>query len=127
ELQCEGGGTLLAISTSILVHFYYEKLGDGEKKFRKLKSIFILALPHTRLKNKYNPNPHVTFFGQGKHSPARGEVPRIRVYFSRLRQMCPWRLQELRYEKQSEFSIAEWRDVQSDGSEVVVPFLFLGR
>jgi hypothetical protein len=127
RIACACGEELLALSTSVFVHFYYEKVPQGDSRFRNLRSIFVLGLPHARLKKKYNPSPEMTFFGQGKHSPSRGEVPRIRVYFSRLREMCPWRLQELRYSDGSQYADAVWRDVQGDGSESLVPFRFLGR
>lgn len=127
RIVCECGDELLALSTSVFVHFFYDKISQADGKYRDLRSIFVLGLPHARLKSKYNPSPDVTFFGQGKHSPARGEVPRIRVYFSRLRQMCPWRLQELRYLEKVQFTEAVWRDIASDGSESLIPFMFIGR
>ena len=101
-----------------------------QNTFRSLRAIYILSLPHQRLKQRYNPNPRTTFFGQGKHSPARGEVPRIRVYFARLRKMCPWRLQELRYASPTGYADPVWRDGQPGPGglvEVNLPFEFIGR
>ena len=120
EIEAHAGNILHALSTSILVHFYYEKpLHRSTPPYRNLKSIFVLALPHAKLKGKYNPGPEDTFFGQGKHSPARQEVPRIRVYFSRLRSMCPWRLQELRYLGDGGgYTVPRWRDLDPE-SELV--------
>lgn len=92
-----GSSTLPAVTTSVFIHFYYKRLNRNMPPYRDLLSIFALSLPHARLKRVYNPDPDTTFFGQGKHSPARREAQRIRVYFSRLRQMCPWRLQELKF------------------------------
>ena len=117
---------LYAISTSIFVHFYYKNVG-ATPPFRNLKSIFVLSIPHATLKVRYNPDPKTSFFGQGKHSPSRGEVARIRVYFSRLRQMCPWRLQELSYSPGSEYTKAEWRDTNASGQETMTGFDFIGR
>lgn len=103
------GGTLKAVTTSIFIHFHYTEVQQPAPVFRELHSIYVLALPHGRLKPKYNPDANTTFFGQGKHSPARGEEPRIRVYFSRLRAMCPWRLQQLQYGS-SGYTEPLWRD-----------------
>ena len=87
-------GTLLALTTMCLVHFHYEDMDFAATgKHRNLIAIYALAIPHAALKHIYNPDPDTTFFGQGKHSPARNEEPRIRVYFNRLRSACPWRLQ----------------------------------
>lgn len=128
-----GQGTLvLAVTSSFFVHFYYEKLKektfDDKPPFRHLKAIYILAVPHATLKDRYNPDADRTFFGQGKHSPARGEEPRIRIYFSRFKAMCPWRLQELVYEQGAGIigpSLAVWRDVDDSGKEVQTPFEWL--
>jgi hypothetical protein len=127
SIDFNGGVTLGAISTSILVHFYYENRSTRPGSFRELKSIFVLALPHARLKPKYNPNPLKTFFGQGKHSPARGEAARIRVYFNRFREMCPWRFQSLNYGNQDAYTSAMWRDVDEAGIEVSEPFNYIPR
>lgn len=127
DIAFDGGVTLGAISTSILVHFYYENKALRPGSFRDLKSIFVLALPHARLKPKYNPNPLQTFFGQGKHSPARGEAARIRVYFNRFREMCPWRFQNLSYGAPDAYTAAVWRDVDEHGKEILEPFNYIPR
>jgi hypothetical protein len=127
EIEAADGKLLHAISTSIFIHYYYERLPAGGPKLRDLKSIFVLSLPHGRLKAKYNPNPDTTFFGQGKHSPARGEAARIRVYFSRLRGMCPWRLQELRFSPDDRYSAPLWRDGEISTEETLSEFSFIGR
>ena len=95
ELTGANNGDLRAVTSSLFVHFYYRELSTTVAPFRELKSIYALAIPHGRFKHRYNPDPNTTFFGQGKNSPARQEVPRIRVYFTRLMAMCPWRLQRL--------------------------------
>ena len=128
---------LHAVTTSAFIHFYYEKIlgpfAPWEKvgPFRNLKSIFVLCVPHARLKGIYNPDPETTFFGEGKHSPKRNEVPRIRVYFNRLRKICPWRLQELKFTPASDYANPLWRDVVisvgGKRTEVTKPFLFVGR
>lgn len=124
-------GVLAAVTTSLLVHFYYQDLGRQAPPYRNLRSIFILALPHQQLKPRYNPNPQVSFFGAGKHSPGRGEEPRIRVYFDKLRSLCPWRLQELHFVEGSRYTNPIWRDV-APGSmgatvETLTSFDFIGR
>jgi len=122
-----GGQALTAVTTSALVHFHYVNRPGDPERYRELKSIYSLLVPHQRLKPKYNPDSKVTFFGQGKHSPARAEAQRIRVYFERLRQMCPWRLQELRYAEKEPYTRPEWRDVDIKGKESSSEFLFIGR
>ena len=105
---------------------YYEKLNKKDPPYRSLRSIFLLALPHQLLKPRYNPDPEKTFYGQGKHSPARRERPRIRVYFQRLREMCPWRLQELKYEADGNgWTSPIWRDAGTAGEEST-RFHFIG-
>jgi len=130
EISSTSGAPLLAVTTSAFLHFYYKDVAAEGSRYRTLKAIYALVLPHQRLKQRYNPSPDVTFFGQGKHSPKLGEEPRIRVYFHRLKQMCPWRLQELRYDGPG-YTKPLWRDVEhrEDGSvhEVLRPFDFIGR
>ncbi len=109
EVLGNNGCVIHAVTTSVFIHFYYKETGNEVAPFRNLKSIFALALPHQSLKSIYNPNAQTTFFGQGKHSPTRGEAQRIRVYFSRLRAMCPWRLQELVMNSPG-YSVPSWRD-----------------
>lgn len=119
------GGTLHAVTTSIFIHFHYKELKQPAAKFRELKSIYVLALPHSRLKQRYNPDATKTFFGQGKHSPARGEVPRIRVYFTRLKAMCPWRLQQLKYTTNT-YTEPLWLDGPGPKGSTT-PFVYLAR
>jgi Type II restriction enzyme SfiI len=127
--EIEGAnGVLRAVTTLILVHFYYHDTDvTSTGKYRSLDAIYALAIPHQLLKPKYNPDPDTTFFGQGKHSPARGEEPRIRVYFNRLREACPWRLQELRYPVQGGYTEPIWRDANDSGGETRTEFLYLYR
>ena len=49
EIETQRGEPLAAVTTSILVHFYYENLSSDKEPFRNLKSIFVLSLPHARL------------------------------------------------------------------------------
>jgi len=118
--------TLVAVTTSAFIHFYYKDLDSDTPPFRELLAFYVLMMPHRTLKPRYNPNATTTFFGQGKHSPARGEVPRIRVYFSRLRDLCAWRLQELRYVVGETYTRPIWRDVMN-GQESESGFDFIGR
>jgi Type II restriction enzyme SfiI len=128
DIISNNGSALNAVTTSIFTHFYYQNISPGEGRYRTLKAMYVLSIPHARLKDRYNPSPQTTFFGAGKHSPARGEEPRIRVYFSPLRQACPWRLQELAYEDASGFSTPRWRDVDPEtGLEISELFRFLPR
>jgi hypothetical protein len=127
EIPTSGGESLFAIATSLLVHFYYSRIVSNNPPFRRLRSIYILSLPHARLKHKYNPGPERTFFGQGKHSPLRSEDPRIRVYFSALRRMMPWRIQELTFGER-DYAEPMWRDSDREGkSETSFRFKYIGR
>jgi len=125
-------GHLHAVTTSAFVHFYYKNRNSVTPPFRSLRAIYVILLPHQRLKERYNPNAQMTFFGQGKHSPARQEAQRIRVYFTRLREICPWRLQELRYANdETPYTTPSWRDqvINSDSTikETNTLFDFIGR
>jgi hypothetical protein len=127
DVRTQDGRGILAVTTSLFVHFYYEDHKRTTLPYRSLKAIYTLAIPHSLLKQRYNPDANTTFFGQGKHSPRRSEAPRIRVYFSRLRRMCPWRLQELLYVEGHEFTAPKWRDVDAAGAETSSEFQFIGR
>jgi hypothetical protein len=130
-----GDGTvpLVAVTSSLFVHFHYSVVyptlyENGPRiRYRHLHAIYVLSLPHQRLKPKYNPGPDKTFYGQGKHSSARNEQIRVRVYFSPLREMCPWRFQSLFFENDvGGYTSPLWRDQNDDGREVVESFGFLG-
>lgn len=125
ELHGAFAGQLHAVTTSIFVHFYYQDISETQPPYRELKSIYALAIPHARFKSKYNPDPNTTFFGQGKHSSARNEDPRIRVYFTRLMAMCPWRLQRLNFDG-GDYSEPEWRDGPGPMG-TMTSFSYLGR
>lgn len=121
-------GPLIAVTTSSFIHFHYAEGTYAPGRLRELKAIYALLLPHGSLKAKYNPNPQTTFFGQGKHSPARGEAQRIRVYFTRLREMCPWRLQVLRFAPGQSHATPIWSDFGAKPGQVSeTPFNFIGR
>lgn len=122
------GKDLVAVTSSVVVHFYYRDAEPESGRMRDLKGIYAIAIPHQRLKGRYNPNSSVTFFGQGKHSPKREEDPRIRIYFKRLRELSPWRLQVLHFEPDREYSVPIWTDEDPAGKGIVEqPFSFLGR
>jgi hypothetical protein len=131
NIQMSSGKMLPAVTTSLFVHFHYTANPSTTPPYKTLHAIYVLSLPHQRLKHVYNPNSGKTFFGQGKHSPKRSEEPRIRVYFEPLRRMCPWRLQMLRYDAGSHYTTPMWRDqiVLPGGalSEINTRFEFIGR
>lgn len=124
DIETNAGGVISAVTTSIFIHYHYKKLNRSSPPYRDLKSIYVLSIPHALLKTRYNPDPDTTFFGQGKHSPSRNEAKRIRVYFSRLRSMARWRLQQLSYVAGSAYTIPLWFDDDvPEGTE----FKFIGR
>ncbi|MEV6295559.1 SfiI family type II restriction endonuclease [Streptomyces sp. NPDC051896] len=127
-IESANGGVLPAISTSIFVHFHYKDAPAGSGIHRELKGIYVLAIPHGMLKPRYNPNPDETIFGEGKHSPARAEDARIRVYYKSLRTARPWRLQELLYANGANgYTQPLWRDEDAAGMETTTEFLYLER
>ncbi len=122
------GAELPAISTSIFVHFHYKDAPPDTGLHRELKGIYVLSIPHGVLKDRYNPSPDKTIFGEGKHSPARAEDARIRVYYKSLRTARPWRLQELLYAGGSNgYTYPLWRDEDATGMETTTEFLYLER
>jgi hypothetical protein len=128
ELETKSGNPLLAITTSAFIHFYYKNIPNATTPpYRTLKSIYLLAIPHQRLKQLYNPSPEVGFWGQGKHSSSREEDPRIRVYFAKLRQLSAWRLQELHFTSDTGYTKPIWMDYDSSGNTVQSSFEFIGR
>jgi hypothetical protein len=119
---------VMAVTTSVFVHFYYQDVKHDEARLRNLISIYALCLPHSLLKPIYNPNEHVSFWIKGKHSHGRGENPRIRVSFSQLRAACPWRLQNLVYRPDGNgFTQPIWRDVSEYGTVETTVFNFIPR
>jgi hypothetical protein len=132
-VAADAAGELAAVTTTALIHFHHRALSKEGPRFRELLSIFIMLVPHARLKPKYNPSAANTFFGRGKDAPTLGEDPRIRIYFSRLRQACPWRLQELRYADAAGYTMPVWQNSDAplaspkDKPPQPDPFLFLGR
>ena len=130
SIKMASGREITALSTSIFVHMYYEDIDTQITPFRRLKSIIVLAVPHFRLKAKYNPDAETSYFGKGKESTARQEARRIRIYFDRFRRVCPWRYQELKYQTNfggSCFSEPIWIDSDpTDGSPREYPFEFVG-
>lgn len=130
DLASQSSTGLVAVTTSAFIHFYYTWLNAKLAPFRRLHAIYVLLLPHQRLKHKYNPSTAVSFFGEGKHSSALKEEPRIRVYFDPLIRMCPWRMQELRYTGSTGYTDPIWRDEQpgdSGPTAVTSRFEFIGR
>lgn len=126
DIPAYGGAVLRAVTTTMFVHWHYSKVPPPGRE-RELLSIFAFCAPHALLKPRYNPSPQVTIFGEGKHSSARQELPRARIYYSKLRKMMPWRLQELKYTTGQRHSIASWRDVDAQGNETNAPFDFILR
>ena len=117
---------VLAVTTSIFIHFYYRDVQDNARQLRNLISIFILCIPHGSLKTVYNPDPETSFWIKGKH--AYRESPRIRVSFMQLKAACPWRLQNLVYpNEQLGFTLPIWRDIGPNGNAVGLNFNFIPR
>ncbi len=124
------GNDLLAVTTTAFIQFHYKSLTSNSSPYRTLHAMYILLVPHRKLKPRYNPNATTSFFGEGKHSPSREEEPRIRVYFNRLIAMCPWRVQTLKYTAPGEYTEPLWRDAQAGVQGLVpvqLPFEFIGR
>jgi hypothetical protein len=119
---------VLAVTTSIFIHFYYRDVQGNAQQLRNLISIFVLCIPHGSLKPIYNPNPATGFWIKGKHSHGRGENPRIRVSFNQLRVACPWRLQNLVYPQGlAGFTRPVWRDLDANGVVIESNFNFIPR
>ena len=125
-LTTASGAVLQAVTTTIFIHWYYSK-EPAPGKLRQLKAVYIFAAPHALLKPRYNPDPDHTIFGEGKHSPGRAEVPRVRIYYRLLKKAKPWRLQELTYVAGEEYTVPLWRDEDASGAEMRETFEFLPR
>ncbi|RPD44875.1 hypothetical protein DNI29_19430 [Hymenobacter sediminis] len=127
-VNTQSANELIAVTTSAFIHFYYSDIRDASTPpYRRLKAIYALAIPHQRLKDRYNPSPEIGFWGQGKHSTARQEDPRIRVYFTQLKKMCAWRLQSLYFTNDHPYTTPLWRDCDINGQESQTSFDFIGR
>ncbi len=129
-IKAHSGKDLLAVTTAAFIQFHYTSLASKSPPYRTLHTIYILLVPHRKLKPRYNPNATTSFFGEGKHSPSREEEPRIRVYFDRLIAMCPWRVQTLKYTAPGGYTEPLWCDAQAGVQgpvPVQLPFEFIGR
>jgi len=79
------------ITTTVFVKYNYAD-GPGRKS---LDTITLAALPNGFLQAKYNPDASDTIWLAGRNAPSRGEEFRVRLSFHRLKQKCPWRVQQV--------------------------------
>lgn len=84
-------GDDLFLTTTIFVKYNYRHEGDG----KALASTTIAALPNGMLQNRYNPNHAHTIWVAGPNAPSRGEAFRVRLSFTLLNEIQPWRVQEI--------------------------------
>lgn len=85
------------ITTTILVKYHYEGEDGGPYS---LKAIIVAAIPNGLLQDRYNPTADQGFWMAGPDAPTRGEVFRVRVGFSKLKEMCRWRVQRIEIDTQ---------------------------
>jgi len=79
------------ITTTLFVKYNY----DDTSTSHELKSITIAALPNGMLQAKYNPGVDHTIWIAGRNAPTRGEEFRVRLSFSRLKNLAKWRVQNI--------------------------------
>jgi hypothetical protein len=77
------------VTTTIFVKYNYTSQEDRNE----LLSITLAALPNGMLQANYNPDVKRTIWLVGRNAPSRGEPFRVRLSFSRLRSIAPWRVQ----------------------------------
>ncbi len=82
------------LSTTLVAHFHYEDQGSTHV----LKALVLAALPNGKLQHIYNPDAQHTIWRAGPHSDARGETFRVRLAFSLLENITPWRVQRVTYD-----------------------------
>ena len=81
----------LFLTTTIFVKYNY----TGRHGSKVLHSTTIAALPNGLLQARYNPDHTHDIWTAGPNAPSRGEAFRVRLSFSRLRSLTPWRVQEV--------------------------------
>ena len=83
-------GELFLTSTVFVKYNYVKKQGSNS-----LHSTTVVALPNGMLQSRYNPDHHHSIWTAGPNAPTRGEAFRVRLSFSRLKGIAPWRVQEI--------------------------------
>ena len=94
------------LSTTLFLHYCYR---DVESKYL-LDSITACCVPNGLLQERYNPSPDRTFWVAGRNAPSRGEEFRVRVSFSRLSMLAPWRVQHIKVVHEDRQLLHTWQE-----------------
>jgi len=94
------------LSSTLFLHYCYE---DVENK-HLLKDITICCVPNGLLQERYNPTHKTSFWGAGRDAPSRGEEFRVRVVFSRLFRLMPWRVQQINIAQEERKLLHSWQE-----------------
>lgn len=79
------------LSSTLFLHYYYEDVSERHL----LKDITACCVPNGILQDKYNPTASQGFWVAGRNAPSLGEEFRVRVSFSRLKELANWRVQRI--------------------------------
>ncbi len=97
-LEIQGDDYLV---TTMFVKYNYLESDDRSRK--TLESVSISCLPNGMLQERYNPSPQRTFWLAGRNAPRRGEAFRVRISLPRLKDMAPWRVQNIQLLPETSF------------------------
>ena len=93
------------LSTTLFLHYCYEDISSRHL----LKDITVCCVPNGILQERYNPTHEKTFWVAGRNAPSRGEEFRVRVSFSRLIEIAPWRVQRINTSQDEKKLLHSWQ------------------
>lgn len=119
ELRFDGDHISKAITSVVTVHYSYDVKMPGQVGNR-LRKIIMSAVPNGLLQDRYSPSSQRTIFAPGKHSPGRGEDPRVRIYYGKLLSFAHWRVQEILFGPDGQDTF-HWKDIDEQGRPITIP------
>ena len=94
------------LSTTLFLHYCYEDIDNRHL----LKDITACCVPNGFLQERYNPTHDSTFWIAGRNAPTLGEEFRVRVSFSQLSKLAPWRVQKLNISRDEAKLLHSWQE-----------------
>ena len=94
------------LSSTLFLHYCYEDINNRHL----LKDITVCCIPNGLLQERYNPSSATSFWVAGRNAPSRGEEFRVRVNFSRLAALAPWRVQRINISQEERKLFHSWHE-----------------
>lgn len=94
------------LTTTMLVHYHYSK----QTNVNVLHSVTLAAIPNGRLQDMYNPDAASSIWLAGRNAPTLGEDFRVRLSFTKLKDLAAWRVQQITYDPTNRRIDSEWNE-----------------